>query len=511
VIVPPLGYEYWSAHRTLRTLAETCAARGHHVLRFDLDGTGDSAGDSTDPARLAAWTASLLAAVAEVRARGCTTVTLIGLRFGAALALSIANEAKADRVVAWLPTVSGKRYMQELRMLALRSPNGDLVFAGTTLSQDTVAAVSTLDLAKLPALPAERVLVVTRPGRSVDKLVARLDELGSRAEVVTLAGAHTALEVPAEDATVPEEITNAIAGWLGEAAPATVALPLRRTVTSTRSGVTETIVELAGLTAIVASPAGMVPETTVVFLNSGSEVHVGPGRAWVDYSRALAAVGTAAVRVDWSGWGESPDRGHAPGRPYDPHGIAETVQIVEALRARGAKRVVLAGLCAGAWIAVQTALQIEIDGVIAINPQLYWSPGDPVEALLSDTRKRRVPIRERDARLRAKGVWSALDAIGVRPPAARWLHGLTERRVPSLLLFAESDDGLEYLEMRCERRLRHEQAAGFVQVVQIPDIDHQMYRVWRRGDVIAALRAFTRRKSRSSPSLRNSSLQPCHS
>jgi hypothetical protein len=65
--------------------------------------------------------------------------------------------------------------------------------------------------------------------------------------------------------------------------------------------------------------------------------------------------------------------------------------------------------------------------------------------------------------------------------------------------------------MRCERRLQHELAAGYVSVVEIPDIDHQMYRVWRRGDVIAALRTFTRPKSRSSSSLRNSSLQPCHS
>ena len=28
VIVPPVGYEYWTAHRTLRTLAERLAAAG---------------------------------------------------------------------------------------------------------------------------------------------------------------------------------------------------------------------------------------------------------------------------------------------------------------------------------------------------------------------------------------------------------------------------------------------------------------------------------------------------
>lgn len=492
VVLPPLGYEYWSAHRTVRALAEKLAAAGHYTLRFDYDGTGDSAGDPCDPDRLAAWTASALAAVGELRARGCEHVTLAGLRFGGALALALAAQARADRVIAWLPVVSGKRYARELKMLALAVPEseGEIVFAGTSISPETAKALATVELEKLAERPAERVLIATQPDRPVDKLVARLGELGSATDVISLAGAHTALEVPSEDAIVPTEIVNAIAGWLGEAPEATP-LPLARRTTATFAGITETIVDVAGLTGIASDRAGATSEARVVFLNSGSEVHVGPGRAWVDYTRALAAAGIGALRVDWSGWGESPDRGHAPGRPYDQHGIAETVELVQAVRASGVKRVMLAGLCAGAWMAVQAALRTKVDGVIAINPQLYWLPGDPVEALLSDTRKRRIPIRERDARLRDKHVWSALDAIGVRPPAAQWLHGLTERQVPSLLLFAEGDDGLEFLEMRCARRLQHELAAGYVRVVQIPDIDHQMYRTWRRGDVIAALRAFT--------------------
>jgi len=41
VVVPPIGYELWSSHRTLRTLAERLAGQGCSVLRFDFDGTGD--------------------------------------------------------------------------------------------------------------------------------------------------------------------------------------------------------------------------------------------------------------------------------------------------------------------------------------------------------------------------------------------------------------------------------------------------------------------------------------
>ena len=49
VIAGPIGYEWWSTHRTLRTLAERLADRGHTVLRFDYDGLGDSTGERWDP------------------------------------------------------------------------------------------------------------------------------------------------------------------------------------------------------------------------------------------------------------------------------------------------------------------------------------------------------------------------------------------------------------------------------------------------------------------------------
>src|SRR3569833_333678 len=111
VVLPPLGYEYLSAHRTLRSLAEAFAAAGFFVFWFDYDGTGDSAGGPTGPGRLAAWGASVLAAVAELRARGCEHVPLAGLRFGGTLALVLGAQAKADRVIARLPVLFGKRFV----------------------------------------------------------------------------------------------------------------------------------------------------------------------------------------------------------------------------------------------------------------------------------------------------------------------------------------------------------------------------------------------------------------
>src|ERR1700694_4480821 len=86
VIVPPVGYEYWTSHRTLRTLAEQLAEQGCSVVRLDLDATGDSAGDQWDPARLEAWCRSVAVAAGVLRELGVSSLVVAGLRMGATLA-----------------------------------------------------------------------------------------------------------------------------------------------------------------------------------------------------------------------------------------------------------------------------------------------------------------------------------------------------------------------------------------------------------------------------------------
>jgi pimeloyl-ACP methyl ester carboxylesterase len=506
VILPPIGYEYWSAHRTLRTLAEKLAERGHGVLRMDYDGLGDSAGDRWDDGRVPAWKASIARAVEEVRGLGAETITLVGLRMGATLALTEAKAVGADAVVAWVPVTSGKRFMKELRMLGLAVPATDerpepgntIVYAGTVFSPETAAAVSAIDLDKLAEKPAARVLVVARPDRPVDKLVARLGEVGSETQLEVLPGVETALDIPAEGATVPTAILDVIARWIGRAdeakpngVPVAAAQPPRPSAQIQWNGgaLTEEVRQLGepGLIGVCGIPAGTPKETCVVFLNSGSEPHTGPGRCWVEYTRELNLRGYPTVRLDFSGWGESPDRGHAPGRPYDPHCIDEAIAVTAALRNAGHKRVVLAGLCAGAWIGMRAALHAKIDAVIAINPQLYWKPGEPLDVRIVDTRKRREPIRAMELRGKKWKLWSALDLVGVSNYAGRWLTRLARQKSPVLLLFSEGDEGIEFLHNRLSRRLAQVTRGGSIKMVQVDDVDHQMYREWRRGDVVARI------------------------
>jgi len=507
VIAPPIGYEYWSAHRTLRTLAERLAERGHGVLRMDYDGLGDSAGDRWDDGRVPAWKASIARAVDEVRALGAQTITLIGLRMGASLVMTEAKKVGADAVVAWVPVTSGKRFMKELRMLGLAvpateerpEPGNTIVYAGTVFSPETSTAMGAIDLDKLGEKPAARVLVVARPDRPVDKLIARLGELGAETTVETLPGVETALDIPAEGATVPHTIVEAISDWIGDA-PRGNGVSAHATPPAARSAaqikwnggaVTEEVRRLGdrGLIGVCGRPPSTVPakDTCVVFLNSGSEPHTGPGRCWVEYTRELNLRGWPTVRLDFSGWGESPDHGHAPGRPYDAHCIEEAIAVTDALREAGHRRVVLAGLCAGAWIGMRAALHARIDAVIAINPQLYWKPGEPLDVRIIDTLKRREPVREREAKGKKYRVWDALDLIGVHNYAGRWLTRLDKQRQHVLLLFAAGDEGRIFLENRLARRLDRVMRAGTIQMVEVDDVDHQMYREWRRGDVVARM------------------------
>jgi dienelactone hydrolase len=505
VIAPPVGYEYWCSHRALRALAERLSLAGHTVLRVDYDGTGDSSGDQGEPGRVAAWQRTLAEAAAELRRLGAEQITLAGARLGGAFALLGGRELGAAKIIAWLPVANGRRYAKELKLLSTPVPEdgdpaaqpGTIVVSGNVFTPETVKDLQGLRIEALTEAPAPVTLIVDDTPAASESIIEHLRSLGVEVDQVSVGGADEALHTPPEFATVPEAVLGAICDWIGsDLSPDDRRTQVKATPKAEfewRGGrVTETVLRLGrqGQVAVLTSPPGPVSHpTTLVLLNPGSETHVGPGRAWVEYARDLALTGRQTIRVDFLGWGESPDAGRAPGRPYDECGEQDTIEIVRALHAEGFERLAICGLCASAWIALRAVLDAPVAGVIAFNPQLYWKRGDPVNIdwdLIRSLRAAEIRRVELGARY---GFWSLIDALGHRSRPARWLDDLASTGVPVKLVFAEGDDGLIYINGRLRRRAQRVQRSGRVSITELPGVDHPMHRTWMRPSVLAALSA----------------------
>lgn len=121
VLCYPIGQEYMRSHRAFRQLAMILAKKGFHVLRFDYFATGDSCGDGSEGS-LEQWRADIGVAIDELKdTAGIGRVAVVGLRVGAALAVSACRDRDdVTDLVLWDPVTDGRAYIEEL----LTSPMG---------------------------------------------------------------------------------------------------------------------------------------------------------------------------------------------------------------------------------------------------------------------------------------------------------------------------------------------------------------------------------------------------
>lgn len=115
VFCHPFAEEKLWAHRVFVDTARVFARAGMPVLRFDYRGYGDSEG-VFESSTLADQTADIRTAIGELRVRvpGLTHIGLLGLRYGATLAvLAAAEEPAVDRMILWDPVVDMEQYLQD--------------------------------------------------------------------------------------------------------------------------------------------------------------------------------------------------------------------------------------------------------------------------------------------------------------------------------------------------------------------------------------------------------------
>jgi alpha-beta hydrolase superfamily lysophospholipase len=402
VLCNPLGYEAICAYRTYCHLAEGLAAAGFPVLRFDYHGTGDSSGQDDDPDRVRAWLDSITAAGREVMARSRKSeVSFFGTRMGGTLAAMAAAElGGVSRLMLWAPCSSGRAYVREMRASQLirrtgRSPesaaaslaDGDVEAAGFLLTRQTVEALSALEVTKIEAPLAHRLLVLARGDLPTEeRLAAQLEAHGNRTTYRNVPGFSEMMVDQVHRSVVPGAVIAAAIAWMADgepdgeleggtdretddeppAAPGLAAGPaaLGRT---TDGGVTppellgstpegtwfreEPVVfgEAPRLFGILTEPRGGVgvhagagvgagtagdepgvraPSVSgrpaVLMLNVGTNHRVGPNRLYVKMARTWAAMGYAVLRFDLAGIGDSrAAEGYAQSRLYSKDAIAD--------------------------------------------------------------------------------------------------------------------------------------------------------------------------------------------
>lgn len=529
VLCPPMGEESRACHRTFRRLAEELARAGFAVLRFDYDGTGDSAGTRDDPDRVDAWLISIETARRYLLDLGVAQVSAVGLRLGATLAACQGVAGGGfDSLVLWDPCASGRTFLREGEALYAFSVGipGGITLADAVPPDDgyrhtpgfqydaaTAKAMRRLDVAKLAGgvSMADRILLLVRDDRPTpDDLVARVRADAGAATVGTALDQESLLDRLPSDNVVPDRAIAVVVDWLTEGAaglpervvtapPGDLSVVMAAAEVGTAL-VRERVVRLGpiGLFGLVSEPVEepAADQPWIVFVNVAAEHHVGPGRQWVRLARDWAALGYRSVRIDQSGVGESPlHPGQAEDTPYAGAWNGDVADVADHLRAGGAK-IGLIGLCSGGYASFEAALRTRIDAIFVINPAVTLYGAARGESLHTPGRRAaKVPSRavsrlsekSETHRRAAAAIWRVYRQVAVWhapldvPARIAW-RGTTQRIILS------RTDARDFVEVAALRPLlwRLRRRPDFTLEVDVT-LDHSM--LTRRNQIAIGHRA----------------------
>lgn len=544
VLCHPFGHEYTAVYQAYRHLAEQLASAGFPVLRFDYDGTGDSAGEDADPSRMRAWLASIGAAIDKVRAlSGARELCLFGLRLGATLAyLAAAEYGSVQSLVLWAPSLTGRSYLRELRALRklrggstpLNLPDGDEEAGGFLMTRETIAELTKVDLLSLSIPAPSKVLLLARDAFCVE---ARLAE-HLRSSGVDVAFRHVPgyaqLVVEPYNAVTPSAVFAEIIAWLSAAhPPSTRPLqareqnseePLTACMPCGQTSVRESVIRFGPSDALFGILSERIegktaPERPLLLLLNTSVIHrVGPNRMYVPMSRRWAAAGYSVFRLDLSGLGDSPLPGwQARQRMYSKDGVKDARSAMDLLSERlGARRFILIGLCSGAYMAFHTGLEDDrVMGQVLLNAQTFdWKEGDTLDVgrkleyksfrfYLRAALKRSTWARLAKGEVHWKGILGALGARAAKYARATLIQKYTQlreryrrdgttlsrfkkllgRKVWMFLIYSQEDPGLDELALHLGRDARWLRSYPTFRIEFVEGPDHTFTLVWSQKHI----------------------------
>lgn len=480
VIVPSIGHEDLSAHPGIVHLARRIAAT-RRVAVVQHWGTDQSDGSVDDEQVVDLWVDGVRRTIDDLRAEGASRIDVVAVRLGVLLTHFAVLASQIDGLVMWSPTVSGRRFTRELKVMAAA---GSTPVSSTVTNVGGFAYPSSLldDLARRTADPTAltaagsrpRVLVMDHAIRPCDP--AYLDALrgtGLAVEHQAAPDIATWIDRSIDDARIPERSIDTIVRWLetpdtvtstvAEAAREPDGPPPGRTADDGSNRPSESFVALGTrrLSGVRSQPLAS-PRPVGLLLDST----LGPGRSFVELARREAARGRPVLRYDFAGHRWSPPRvPHRVSDQFDSHDLDDALEVIATWRSTGVDRIVAVGFCAGSTLLLRAAARGALDGVIAINPPLQDLGVDPD-----------VPRADPDAagsvarRRLAQAARFGRGALTTH----RTLHDTLRHGTQLLFVFDANDSGHRFWNAVLSRRMRPAVRDGRITVEAHPGLGHNL-------------------------------------
>ena len=517
LLCPGLAWDGLHAYHGTRLLADELAEAGYPALRFQYPGTGNSAdiapGPDGTPDPWAAWLRSAHAAADWLRSTtGARRLILVGLRFGALVAASVAEQrGDVDGLLLLAPVLRGKSYMRQLDMEARLESNaapdadGGVEFHELRLSAATVARISDVELRRCRfSAPMTIAMLAQAPSQLAESCVQDWRDAGASVHAAGFEGLEPLLQEAIHRDPAPCDFSRLLA-WVTQAAPpragATPDAPETKPALEL-AHCTETPVRFGGrgsLFGILCRPKERLDDRVVIIGNTGRDPHYGIARFGTELARRLAGEGVASLRMDFAGLGDSAGPDTAPDRLsalFETERDADVSAAIDALEPLGFRRFAVQGVCSGAYHALRAGqADARIGTLLLVNlPSFEWQGGDSVKAAIWKA----APARRLLSKLTDPSAWmraargradlaGILKAIGHRALAAlppglgratpgdtpqRAMAALSRRGVSSLLLYSVGDPGLDALAQAFGLGGEALRAQPGVDLRIVPGIDH---------------------------------------